>query len=238
MRRSVLLGLALLLAGCAYEPDVKPPGAGTGAGSPLPPPSESATTPPVDTAIFTPEGCPVDDPPFCERASELANALVGADSDMVFDMSFRERFTCAGLDTEIFPQCEERDALNGYAIGSHQGEIVYLDARHYRGNLEFFVEAVDDEYTDDFGGPEMRVLGVSSCGSGQDRSYHVVYLVGLGDPNSEGFADRFLGTYELVERDGEWVIGITYVGQYTDWQLVMDDPLTEIACGDTQPWES
>ena len=26
------------------------------------------------------------------------------------------------------------------------------------------------------------------------------------------------------------------MGLYTDWQLALDDPLTQIACGDIQPW--
>lgn len=178
----------------------------------------------------------MDEQAFCEQAASLANALVAGDSETVLELSWADRFECEGLDTEIFPQCEDRNALNGYALGTHQGEIYYLRENAYRGSLEFFVEAVDEGYTDDLGGSEMQILGVSSCGSGADPSYHVVYLVGLADPDNAAFAARFLGTYELVERDGEWVVGITYVGQYTDWQLVMDDPLAEIACGDIQAW--
>jgi len=26
------------------------------------------------------------------------------------------------------------------------------------------------------------------------------------------------------------------LGLFTDWQLVLDDPLAEIACGDIRPW--
>ena len=71
---------------------------------------------------------------------------------------------------------------------------------------------------------------------GPDASYHLVYLVGLGDPTSTLPADRFLGTYELTKKGGSWAVGATYVGLYTDWQLELDDPLTQIACGDIQPW--
>jgi hypothetical protein len=95
---------------------------------------------------------------------------------------------------------------------------------------------VDEEYSDEFGGAHLQVLGVSTCGNGADTSHHLVYLVGLGDPTSTLPADRFLGTYELTKEDGSWAIGATYVGLYTDWQLVLDDPLTQIACGDVQPW--
>jgi len=63
-----------------------------------------------------------------------------------------------------------------------------------------------------------------------------VYLVGLGDPESTLPADRFLGTYELTNEKGEWPVGATYVGLLTDWELVLDDPLSQIACGDIQPW--
>ena len=82
----------------------------------------------------------------------------------------------------------------------------------------------------------MQILGVSTCGKGSDTTYHLVYLVGLGDPTSTLPGARFLGTYELTQEHGSWAIGATYVGLYTDWQLVLDDPLTQIACGDIQPW--
>jgi len=108
----------------------------------------------------------------------------------------------------------------GCAIGALDGEPIHM------------VRAQVDE----FGGAQMQVLGVSTCGKGADTSYHLVYLVGLGDPTSTLPADRFLGTYELTQEDGTWAIGATYVGLYTDWQLVLDDPLTQIACGDIQPW--
>jgi hypothetical protein len=236
VRRLVVPILATLLAGCAYQPEVVPPEAGT-APPPSPPPSLGSEAPGTPVTDFTAEGCPVDEPAFCEQAANLANALVAGDSDAVFDLSRPDRFDCEGLDTAIFPQCEDRDALSGYALGTHQGEIYYLRENAYRGSLGFFVEAVDEGFTDEFGGSEMQVLGVSSCGSGADRSYHVVYFVGLADPDNAAFSARFLGTYELVERDGDWVVGITYVGGYTDWQLVMDDPIAEIACGDTRAWE-
>ena len=63
-----------------------------------------------------------------------------------------------------------------------------------------------------------------------------MYLVGLGDPESTLPADRFLGTYELTMEEGEWAVGAVYIGLLTDWELVLDDPLSQIACGDIQPW--
>jgi predicted small lipoprotein YifL len=226
--------LAAALAACGYQPEIEPPGAATG-GPSAPPPV--ATTGPVSTApTFTTDGCPVGDPAFCEQAAFLANALVLSDADAVFDLSRRVSMDCADLDLDVFPQCEDQGTLKGYVVGDHQGHLFVDEPADYRRTLRFFVEAVDDEYSDEFGGAQLQILGVSTCGKGADTTYHLVYLVGLGDPTSTLPADRFLGTYELTEEDRTWAVGATYVGLYTDWQLVLDDPLTQIACGDVQPW--
>ncbi len=238
---SVLLALAV--ATCAYDPGPARPGVTgvsgitgpTGATASTGSQASGPTTAGAATA-FAPGGCPVDDPAFCERATALATALLQHDADAVFDLSRSERFDCAGLDEEIFPQCEDRNVLKGYAVGDYQGQIFYLSADRYSGYLEFFVEAVDDEFADEFGGSEPQIVGVSTCGSGDGTSYHLVYLVGLGDPESTLQGDRFLGTYELVERNGEWVVGASYAALYTDWQLELEEPLSQIACGDIAPW--
>jgi hypothetical protein len=146
---------------------------------------------------------------MCEQAAFLANALVLSESDAVFDLSRRVSWSCDELQRELFPQCEDRDRLAGYVIGNHRGEFFVDTPADYRGALGFFVEAVDEEYSDELGGPQMQILGISSCGEGPGASYHVVYLVGLGDPEST---------------------------LLTDWELVLDDPLSEIACGDIRPW--
>ena len=237
MRRPVLLplvALAVSLAACGYQPEIEQPGAATGVSSAAAP---VATTGPISTApTFTPDGCPVGDPAFCEQAAFLANALVVSDADAVFDLSRRVSMNCAGLERDVFPQCKDQGTLKGYVVGDFQGHLVVNGPADYRRTLGFFVEAVDDEYSDEFGGAQMQILGVSTCGKGSDTSYHLVYLVGLGDPTSTLPGARFLGTYELTKQDGSWAIGATYVGLYTDWQLVLDDPLTQIACGDIQPW--
>jgi hypothetical protein len=33
------------------------------------------------------------------------------------------------------------------------------------------------------------------------------------------------------------VVAASDLALYTDWQLELDDPLSQIACGDVQPWE-
>jgi len=173
---------------------------------------------------------------MCEQAAFLANALVLSDADAVLDLSRRVSWICAELERELFSQCEGRGQLAGYVIGNHRGEFFVRTPADYRDALGFFVEAVDEEYSDELGGPQMQILGVSSCGEGPGASYHVVYLVGLGDPESTLPADRFLGTYELTKEKGEWAVGATYVGLLTDWELALDDPVSEIACGDILPW--
>jgi hypothetical protein len=236
-----VVALAWSAAACAYDPGPARPGV-TGLEGITGPTAATASTgsdqpqPSAAPATFDPEGCPVDDQGFCERASSLATALVQEDADAVFALSASERSPCAGLDEEVFPQCEERDVLKGYAVGDYQGHVFFLSANRYRGYLGFFVEAVDEEYTDEFGGSEPQIVGVSTCGEGGGTSYHLVYLVGLGDPDSTLPADRFLGTYELVERNGEWVVGASRVALYTDWQLEFEEPLSQIACGDVRPW--
>ncbi|MGA9160775.1 MAG: hypothetical protein WB297_07925 [Actinomycetota bacterium] len=237
MRRSILVpltSLVALAAACGYQPEIQQPGAATGASTPAP--ASAATGPISATPTFTPEGCPVDDPSFCEQAAFLANALVLSDSDAVFDLSRRVSLDCTQIARNRYPQCEDEDRLDGYVVGTHQGEFFVDPPADYRDILAFLVESIDEGYSDEFGGPQMQILGISTCGKGANTSHHVVYLVGLSDPESTLPGDRFLGTYELTRQGGEWAIGTAYVGLYTDWQLVLDDPLTQIACGDIRPW--
>jgi hypothetical protein len=198
------------------------------------PPGPSGAAP-----TFSAETCPVDDAAFCEQAAYLANALVLGDVDAVGGMFLRERYDCRELDDERFPRCADDPELRGTGslVATYQDELFVLAARELADTLALFVASIDPAYQDELGGSAMRILGVSTCGAGADTSYHVVYLVGLKDPESTLPGDRFLGTYGFVRRDGAWRIGATYVGPYTDWQLVLDDPLTEIACGDIAPWE-
>jgi hypothetical protein len=103
------LSAAISLTGCAYEPEIERPGAATGDSAP---PAPAASTGPVSSApTFTPDGCPVDDPALCEQAAFLANALVLSDADAVFDLSRRVSWSCGELETELFPQCDDRTGL-------------------------------------------------------------------------------------------------------------------------------
>ncbi|HKE54758.1 MAG TPA: hypothetical protein VKC55_08320 [Actinomycetota bacterium] len=238
MRRLVLLPLAvLLLASCGYQPEIDNPGTATGVTGRAPSAASSAPTGPTSTsAAFTEDGCPVDDPDFCRQATFLANALVLSDSHAVFDLSREVTLHCADLDESLYAQCKDESTLKGYIVGSHQGEFFVAPPKRFRDLLSFFVEAVDTEYSDELGGPQMQILGISTCGKGASTSYHVAFTVALSDPNSTLPGDRFLGTYQFTQEQGEWAIEVAYFALYTDWQLVLDDPLTEIGCGDIQPW--
>lgn len=224
----------MAFSACAYQPEIERPGAADAGNSTGPRPT--ATGPGSPAPSYSAAGCPVDDRTFCERAAFLANALVLGDADAVFDLSRRVALTCAEVDASLFEQCEQDRWLRGYMVGTYRGEFFVVPPNDYRENLGFFVEAIDEEYSDELGGPEMRILGVSTCGSGSDTSHHLVYTAGLGDPESTLPGDRFLGTYELTQEENVWAIGVAYVGIYTDWQLELDDPLTQIACADVQPW--
>lgn len=226
-----VLGL-LLLAACA----------GGSSSLPRSSPSVAPLSPPPATSdgasgTLAVGDCPIDDRRFCQEASALANALTQSSGDAVFTLSRPDRFDCAELDPDLFPQCEELEVLRGYAIGGYRGELSIVPAADYRGALEFFVEAIDEDYSDELGGGGMRIVGISTCGSNDaDRSYHLVYTAGLDDPDDPFAGTRFLGTYEFARRDRGWAIAVAYFGLYTDWQLVFDDPLSQIACGGIQPW--
>ncbi len=91
---SLVLSLAIVFAACAYEPEIRGPGAETGdTSAPPPAPREPRAQ------NFTTNGCPVDDAAMCEQAAFLANALVLPDADAVFDLSRRVSMDCADLST-------------------------------------------------------------------------------------------------------------------------------------------
>lgn len=198
-----------------------------------PPPGASEGS----TDIVSPGDCPVEDRRFCQEASALANALRQRSSEAVFTLSRPDEVDCADADADVFPQCDDGDVLTGYTVGDYQGRLFVIPANRYRRNLEFFVEAIDEEYSDELGGADVQILGVSTCGTdAEDRSYHLAYTVGLGDPTSTFPGDRFLGTYEFTERDRGWAIAVAYFGLLTDWELTLDEPLSQIGCGSIRAW--
>jgi hypothetical protein len=206
----------------------------TGSGRPLADPSAALSD--GAAGVFSVGGCPVDEPRFCQEASALANALTQANADAVLTLSRPARFECAELDVEVYPQCEDRVRLRGYTIGTPRGTLSVVTAEEYRDRLGFLVETVDGEYADELGGPGMRILGVSTCGEGEDRSYHLVYTAALADPAGLRPGTRFLGTYELTRRDRGWAIAAAFFGPLAAWERVLADPLAQIGCGGIRSW--
>jgi hypothetical protein len=228
-RPAGVLLLLLGLPGCANETATLPGSS----------PSVAPLTPVENGSaggIVSAVGCPVDERRFCQEASALTNAITQMSADAVLTLSRPQRLECAELDPDVYTQCEGRDVLKGYGFGTPQGERFVISAQRYRDNLGFMVEAVDDEYSDDLGGPEPQILGVSACDTGEERSYHLVYTVGLADPDSTQPGARFVGTYEFTEQDRQWAITTAHFGWIADWELVYDEPLSEIGCGGIRGW--
>lgn len=179
-------------------------------------PSPSAT-PARNT--FRVDGCPVATRRFCQEASALANAVAQGRPEAVVALSRRTRVEPGGA--------------RGFAIGS-AARVTVVSADEYRAMLERFVEGTDEPYQDALGDAEPRILGVSTCegASLDDRSYHLVYTMALGDVTTE----RYLGTFELTLRNREWAVSVAYLAPLAAWARVLGDPLTEIGCGDVRPW--
>jgi hypothetical protein len=186
-------------------------------GSSPPAPTPAETT-------FAVEACPVDERRFCQEASALANALTQSSVDALLALSRRER--------------HGRGATRGYGIGSARGVVSVVSADEYRAMLERLVQDVDDAYSDEIGGGEPRVLGVSTCegANPKERSHHLVYTVALGGGTSARSSERFLGTFELTRRNREWAVSVAFLAPLAAWRRVLDDPLGEIGCGDVRPW--
>jgi hypothetical protein len=178
---------------------------------------ESAPTTSAEAAspAFAPAGCPVDDPPACERAALAATALQEGDAGALVDLSYADTFVCDDLPAEMFPDCAPGDTLEGHAVTGADGKIAILSAEDY------------DSLLAELG--EVSVAGVGTCGPDDPdrRSYHLAFWSSDG---AEG------GSLELVRRDGEWSIGIVYADSLENWQTVYDDPEAELACGNVQAW--
>ena len=88
---------------------------------------------------------------------------------------------------------------------------------------------VELSYADAFVCEDLPVVGVGTCGPDDPdrRSYHLAFWTASRD---EG------GSLELVRRQSEWSIGIVYADSLANWKSVYDDPETELACGNVQPW--
>jgi pimeloyl-ACP methyl ester carboxylesterase len=59
-------------------------------------------------------------------------------------------------------------------------------------------------------------------------------LSGEGDEPAE----RWLGSLDLVTRDGEWVSSVVYAHSVEAWRAEYADPFAKLACGNARAWNS
>jgi hypothetical protein len=168
-----------------------------------------------ESAPFSADGCPVDDAAACERAALAARALQEGDAAGLVELSYADTFVCDDLPAEMFPDCAPGKTLQGHAMTGADGKIAILATEDYEARLG--------------GLGEVTVAGVGTCGPDDPdrRSYHLAYWAPDGSTG---------GSLELVRREGEWSIGIVYADSLESWQAVYDNPETELACGNVQPW--
>ncbi len=169
---------------------------------------------------LTAEGCPIDDPDFCARATEAANAFLAGSADELVALSRADRFDCAEVPAELFPQCEPGQVLSGHAASGGNAQFEVLDAPEYRDRLDELV------------GDRAEIRGVGTCGpeDPERRSYHLSFGAAPG-------GEPWLGSLEFVFRDGTWSIGVLYADSVEAWGSQFANPETELACGNVQEWE-
>lgn len=201
-------------------------------------PEETESVAPPATDTFDVDGCPVEVRRMCQEASALANALTQANVDAVFTLSRPTTVSCADVDPEVYPQCDEPRAgeLEGFAVAGAEEETFVTPEENYREQLAFMRDGLDPDYTDELGTGGYRIIGLATCEPGE--RYELVYVVGLGDPESTLPADRFLGTIELTEDGRAWASSRITLDILSDWQLYYDDPLAEIGCGPISSWDA
>jgi hypothetical protein len=198
---------------------------------------EERTSPVV--ARLTPAGCPIEDAAFCERAARTANALVARDADALVALGRAEPFPCAELDRALFPDCTGDEVLEGLAVAMSGPLFRILPEREFRAWLAELFGRVDSTYSDDRGAGALHVLGVGTCGPDdpERRSYHLAFTAGVAGEGG-GASERWLGSVELVRREGEWVASVVYVDSVAAWRKDHADPFAELACGNVRAWRS
>jgi hypothetical protein len=238
MRRiAVLVLLALCVVACGEKADpLAFPSAPQGR---LLTPIASGPTGTTGSAptSFAVAGCPGRDRAMCETAAATADALVQADLGALGPLSRSVTVRCEDVDPDVYPQCDGRhrtDVLEGYVVAGAEPATFVDDRRHYDRQLRFMQDGLDPEFSDDYGTGAYSIVGLATCEPGV--RYQLVYLVGLGDPNSTLPADRFLGTAEITADDHGWAISRLALDILSDWQLAFDDPIKDAGCGKIEPW--
>ena len=188
-------------------------------------------------AAFEASGCPIDDAEACHALSTAATALSSANVAALARLSRSDRFECADLLTEIFPACVEAGVLRGHAVASSAPIFEVLSPSAYRSQLQAILRHVDPSFSDDHGTGSIEILGVGTCGPADlpSRSYHLGMTMAVSENGAP--AERLLGSFELIYRDGRWWISVWYLDTLEAWTRSSPDPFSTIACGNMLPWE-
>jgi hypothetical protein len=183
-------------------------------------------------------GCPLEDAALCVTAAAAANALAERDADALVALSRAERFACGELDRDVFPDCSGGEVLEGFAFFTGERRLRILAERAFRDRLTGLFERVAPAYSDSRGSGDVRVLGVGTCGPDDParRSYHLAFTAALAG-EGEAPAERWLGSLELVMREGEWVSSVVFADSVRAWRTEYADPFAQFACGNVRPWE-
>jgi hypothetical protein len=230
---AVIASVALVACGSRDEPLTFPSEAQGRLLTPTP--SAAPDTPAV---TLPEEGCPAGVPRMCQEAATAGDALLQANMEAIFTLSRPTSIGCGSVDEERYPQCDGKGdpTLEGFVVSGSDEATFVAPEKNNRRTLNFRVEGLDPEYSDDYGTGEYRILGLATCEP--DVRYQLVYLVGLSDPTSTLPGDRFFGTLELTEQDRGWAISRLTLDILSNWQLHYDDPLTDAGCGKIEPWRT
>jgi hypothetical protein len=231
IREAIALVVALILATACT--DASPGPSDPQASDPTP-----ATTTSAAPVTFPRSGCPLDDREACDIIAEAARALVDADTRALLRLSRPDRFVCEGLPTDLFPACAQGGVLRGHPIASAAPIFEVLRPAMYRSQVEAILSNVDPSYTDAHGSGAITPLGVGTCGPEEieRRSYHLGMTMAVSEGGAP--AERSLGSFEFIHRDGRWWIGVWYLDTLEKWEQVSSDPFSTIACGNMVAWGS
>ena len=235
-RRVASVLTAFLLAACGSDGD---PGSGatasaTGDTSSSPAPTGPSPTGPL---AYDASGCPVDDEDFCATAVDTIDALQAADAERLFALSREDRLVCAKVTQEYFPGCETDDVLVGHGSSGANFIVEVLDEQAYRGQLEAVMTNMDPGFSDELGDGTVRVVGVGTCGPDipTRRTYHLAWTTAVSEGGAP--AERVLGSFEFLFKDGEWRIGLWYLSPLEEWEAEQPDPLELAFCeAGRTPW--
>jgi hypothetical protein len=116
-----------------------------------------------------------------------------------------------GARPRALPRLQGERGARGFAVFTGELRFRVLSERAFRKRLAGLFERVEPGYSDSRGSGAVHVLGVGTCGpeDPERRSYHLAFTAALAGASGEP-AERWLGSLELVRRDGDWVSSVVY----------------------------